>query len=400
MKIDSVEFFYAAMPEVTLAADGSQDALLVRVTSGEYVGWGECEASPLVSIAAFVTPRSHGVCQPVAASVLGETLDGPEDIARIAALVERNSMDLLQAAHTFSGIEIALWDLLGHRFEQPVWRLLGYEKSTPKVPYASMLFGETPEQTMQHVSAAMIAGFRAVKVGWGGFGETTVQSDADHLMAAREALGTDGILLVDAGQIWGSDVEAAALRIPALAEARATWLEEPFLAHAYGEHAQLAARSQGVGIAGGEGAHTTHMATNLIDYGKVSYVQIDTGRIGGIGPAKAVADYAHAHGVTYVNHTFTTHLALSASLQPFAGLADHRICEYPAEPSALARDITSTGLALDENGEISAPDAPGLGLDVALENLGPYLRTVDISVDGTTLYASGTSAGRAVTVDA
>jgi L-alanine-DL-glutamate epimerase-like enolase superfamily enzyme len=400
MKIDSVEFFYAAMPEVTLAADGSQDALLVRVTSGEYVGWGECEASPLVSIAAFVTPRSHGVCQPVAASVLGETLDGPEDIARIAALVERNSMDLLQAAHTFSGIEIALWDLLGHRFEQPVWKLLGYEKSSPKVPYASMLFGDTPEQTMQHVSAAMTAGFRAVKVGWGGFGETTVQSDADHLMAAREALGADGILLVDAGQIWGSDVDAAALRIPALAEARATWLEEPFLAHAYGEHAQLAARSQGVGIAGGEGAHTTHMATNLIEYGKVSYVQIDTGRIGGIGPAKAVADYAHARGVTYVNHTFTTHLALSASLQPFAGLTDHRICEYPAEPSALARDITRTSLTLDENGEISAPDAPGLGLDVALEKLGPYLRTVDISVDGTTLYASGTSAGRAVTVDA
>lgn len=400
MKIDSVEFFYAAMPEVTLAADGSQDALLVRVTSGGFVGWGECEASPLVSIAAFITPRSHGVCQPVAASVIGETLDGPEDIARIAELVERNSMDLLQAAHTFSGIEIAMWDLLGHRFEQPVWKLLGYERSAPKVPYASMLFGSTPAETLEHVTAAMIAGFRAVKVGWGGFGESSVQHDADHLMAAREALGADGILLVDAGQIWHSDVEAAASRIPALAEARATWLEEPFLPDAYGEHAQLASRSQGVGIAGGEGAHTVHMATNLIDYGKVSYVQVDTGRIGGIGHAKAVADHAAARGVTYVNHTFTTHLALSASLQPYAGLADHRICEYPVEPSALARDITLSSLTLDHNGEISAPDAPGLGLDVAIEKLGPYLRTVEISVDGTTLYASENSAGRAVTVDA
>ena len=92
MIIDSVDFFYASMPEVTLEADGSQDALLVRVIADGHVGWGECEASPLTSIAAFVTPRSHGVCQPVAASVIGERLDGPGDIHRIARLVGRSKI--------------------------------------------------------------------------------------------------------------------------------------------------------------------------------------------------------------------------------------------------------------------------------------------------------------------
>ena len=111
MRIDAVDFFYLSMPAVTNDGDGSQDALLVRVRAGEHTGWGECEASPLVSIAAFVCPMSHGACRPVAASVLGEFVDGPEDIARIAAAVSYNSMDLLQAAHTFSGVEIALWDL-------------------------------------------------------------------------------------------------------------------------------------------------------------------------------------------------------------------------------------------------------------------------------------------------
>ena len=73
MRVDSVDFFYASMPEVTLEADGSQDALLVRVTGDDgSIGWGECEASPLTSIAAFVTPRSHGVCQPISASVIGQ----------------------------------------------------------------------------------------------------------------------------------------------------------------------------------------------------------------------------------------------------------------------------------------------------------------------------------------
>ena len=142
MKIDSVDFFYFSMPEVTTAADGSQDALVVRVSAGGYVGWGECEAAPLPSIAAFVCPMSHGACRPVSASVLGARLDGPADIASIGAQVARDSMDLLQAQHTLSGIEMALWDILGRRFEQPVWELLGYVRSEPKVPYASLLFGD------------------------------------------------------------------------------------------------------------------------------------------------------------------------------------------------------------------------------------------------------------------
>src|SRR3984893_19466186 len=86
-KIETVDFFYLSMPEVTTEGDGSQDALLVRVAGGGHVGWGECEASPLVSIAAFVCPMSHGVCRPVSASVLGETLVSPADIKRIGARV-------------------------------------------------------------------------------------------------------------------------------------------------------------------------------------------------------------------------------------------------------------------------------------------------------------------------
>src|SRR5690606_2042594 len=98
----------------------------------------------------------------------------------------------------------------------------------------------------------------------------------------------------------------------------------------------LSARTPKVRIAGGEAAHNIHMARHLMDYGKVDFIQIDCGRIGGIGPAKAVADLAAQRGVTYVNHTFTSHLALSASLQPFAGMAGDRICEFPAAPKPLA----------------------------------------------------------------
>jgi L-alanine-DL-glutamate epimerase-like enolase superfamily enzyme len=388
MKIESVDFFYLSMPKVTTEADGSQDALVVRVAGGGHVGWGECEAAPLPSIAAFVCPMSHGVCRPVQDSVLGQTLDGPADIARMAALVEYDSMDLLQAAHTFSGVEMAMWDLLGRARGEPVWRLLGYKASHGKVPYASQLFGDTPQETLELGRKARAGGFRAVKYGWGPIGRGTPAEDADHFAAAREGIGSDGILLVDVGQIFGEDVERALARLPALEKAGATWLEEPFHASALDAYGALAARSPRVKLAGGEGAHNVFMARHLIDYGKIGYVQIDCGRIGGIGPAKAIADYAAARGVTYVNHTFTSHLALSASLQPYAGLEGDKICEYPVAPKSLAVDLTENHLKPDANGEVYAPDAPGLGMTVSPAALRQYRVDVEIRVGGKTLYAT------------
>jgi L-alanine-DL-glutamate epimerase-like enolase superfamily enzyme len=386
MRIESVDFFYLSMPLVTTEADGSQDALLVRVRAGGFEGFGECEAAPLPSIAAFVCPLSHGACQPVSASVLGQRLDGPADIERIAALVAYQSMDLLQAAHTWSGVEMALWDLLGQARAQPVWQMLGYRHSHAKTPYFSVLFGDTPAQTLERARQARASGFRAAKFGWGPIGQASAAIDREHFMAAREGLQADGVLLVDVGQIFARDVERAAERLPALQQAGALWLEEPFQASAYDSYRALSERSGSVRLAGGEGAHNLDMAVHLIDYGAVGYVQIDCGRIGGIGPAKAVADHAQARGVTYVNHTFTSHLALSASLQPYAGLAEHVICEYPGSPKPLALAITGSHLLRDAHGQIAAPDAPGLGMRVDVAALAPYVVDTEIRVKGQLLY--------------
>jgi L-alanine-DL-glutamate epimerase-like enolase superfamily enzyme len=388
MRIEAVDFFYLAMPEITTEADGSQDALLVRVAAGGHIGWGECEASPLVSVAGFVCPMSHGVCRPVSASVLGERLDGPADISRIAARVAYDSMDLLQAPHTFSGVEMALWDVLGKIRQEPVWRLLGYHRSCKKLPYASQLFGDTPQATFQAARDATEAGFAAVKFGWGPIGRADARADADHFVAARDGLGPDAVLLVDVGQIWGEDVDAAAARLPALEVARATWLEEPFHTAALSAYGRLSRHTSTVKLAGGEGAHNVFMARHLMEYGAVGFIQIDCGRIGGIGPAKLVADEAVGRGITFVNHTFTSHLALSASLQPFAGLADHRLCEYPFAPKKLAAEMTANHLARDAAGEVAAPDAPGLGIAIDIEASRRYLREVEISVDGRVLYST------------
>jgi L-alanine-DL-glutamate epimerase-like enolase superfamily enzyme len=386
MKIESVDLFYLAMPEVRNVGDGSQDALLVRVRAGGLEGWGECEAAPLPSIAAFCCPMSHSACKPVGASVLGETVETPADIERIGNAVRANSLDLLQASHTYSGIDIALWDLLGRKRGQPVHALLGYRRSCAKTPYASVLFGDYPQETLAKGQQARRDGFRAAKFGWGPFGRTTPEADRDQLAAAREGIGRDGVLLVDAGTVWDGDLERASERVAALQNFGALWLEEPFVSGAFAAYRALAEKCGAVKLAGGEGCHDFHMASHMIEHCGLGFIQIDTGRIGGISPAKKVADLAQARGLRYVNHTFTSNLALSASLQPYAGLADHDLCEYPVELSPLAAELTVNRIARDGDGRVSAPAAPGLGVEVNLTTVRRYLQEVEIRVGGRTLY--------------
>ena len=387
-KIDDVEFFYLKIPEVLNIADGSQDALLVRVSAGGYSGWGECEAAPLVSIASWICPMSHSVCKPLKASVLGQPLETVEDILRIHELVSYNSMDLLQADHTLSGIDMALWDLLGRKLGEPIYRLLGYDRAFPKVAYASQLFGDDPQTTLSKARQVREDGFAAAKFGWGPFGRA-VEQDEQHVRAAREGLGEDGILLVDAGTAWGDDLEEARSRLPVLESCGVLWLEEPFVSGALGAYHALASLANKVRLAGGEACHNFHQAKHMIDFAGLGYIQIDAGRIGGITSAKQVADYAKKKGVAFVNHSFTTHLALSASIQPFAGIEKDYLCEYPAAPSSLGRQLTQIKLLPDGDGRIRLPDSPGLGIVPDPEAIETYLVDVEIKVAGQSVYRSG-----------
>lgn len=386
MKIDSVDFYYFSMPEVLEIGDGSQDALLVRVEAGGHVGWGECETSPLTSIASAVTPMSHSACQPVLASVLGERLDSVADIARIGERVRAKSFDLLQMDHTLSGIDIALWDLMGKKLEEPAWRLVGYDRAYRKQPYASMLFGDHPADTFEKIRTVCAQGFSAVKLGWGAFGQATVESDAAHVEAAREAMGPEGTLLIDAGTVFAEDVERAGERLAALSAAGVHWFEEPFHNFALGAYSQLAKMSPAVALAGGEGSHNTHQALQMMEQAGVQFIQVDTGRIGGISAAKIVADHAVKLGVIYVNHTFTSSLALAASLVPYAGLRDHILCEYPMELKSLAQEVAGNPFPLDSDGFIQLSEKPGLGVEVQLDRLEKYLVDVEIKVGGKVLY--------------
>ncbi len=394
MKIEAIDLFYVALPEITRTADGSQDSLVVRIrTDNGLEGWGECDASPLISMAAYVMPMSHSNVININEALIGETLDSPEDVIRLRNKAGEYGLDIQQLDHAVAGADIAMWDVLGKHLAEPVWKLIGHEASYRKLPYASVLFGDDPAETRKIADSIVGRDFRAAKFGWGPMGRGSLEDDIALVQAARDGLGFDAKLMVDAGVIWGDNVDAAYKRAVAFADLGVTWLEEPLRTEEVGAYKALSdrVRENGVkiGIAGGEGADFYRAADDMMTNAGLDFVQIDVGRIGGITESKRVADRAHELGIQYVNHTFKSHLSVASAIHVFAGYEEFDLTEYPVGESPLILGLTApTGVFRDSNGLIAAPDTPGLGVEVNLDTLRQYQRQVKIEVDGEVLFES------------
>ena len=392
MKIIAVDPFYLQMPHITDAADGTQDTLLIRIrTNAGIEGWGECDASPLVSIVVYCCPMSHGNIINIRTSLIGETLDDPDDVLRLSDKVLRNGLDIQQIQHAFSGAEIALWDIIGKRFDKPIYRLLAEMSETPstpypKLPYASVLFGESPDATYHIAAGLREQGYRAAKFGWGPIGKFGEDNDIALVRAVREGMRSNAQIMIDAGVAWGTDYETAYQRAEAFAQFSPTWLEEPLAPNAIDAYNSLTQKNPSVPIAAGEGSNSYRMAEDLIVNGKVQYVQIDAGRIGGIMPSFQVRQLAERHGVQYVNHTFKSHLSLAAALHAFATNPDYKLLEYPAAGSELSQWIVKHPFQVDPDGMVRVKDLPGLGVEVDTDAIYPYLTPVRIKIGNDTVF--------------
>ena len=210
MRIEAVDFFYLAMPEVTDEADGSQDALLVRVAArracrlGRMRGARRCPRSPPSSARCRTAcaGRSATRCsgEPLRRSRRHRAHRGGRSPTtawtccrpRTPGRASRWRCGTCSAGARRAGVEAA--------------RLRG--ERTRRSPYASVLFGDTPQETLSARArcARRRLSRRQVRLG-PDRARRRARHDAEHFAAAREGLGPDGILLVDAGQIFGDDVE-------------------------------------------------------------------------------------------------------------------------------------------------------------------------------------------------
>lgn len=264
--------------------------------------------------------------------------------------------------HAISGVDIALWDLLGKATGQPVGRLLGGRHRERVRPYASLLMRE-PGALADELLALKARGFRAFKIGWGPFGRVSHALDEAIVRAAREAVGPDCRLMVDAGGSdahWGSRYKWAIRAAHMLAAYDVDWFEEPLHPDALDEYALLR-RAAPLPIAGGEVLTRRQAFLPWLRAGALDIVQPDVTKVGGISEERRIAYMAEEHGARFIPHGWNTAVGLAADLQLASAFADTDLVEY-CTGSPYIDDLAAGGWALDADGMLPIPAGPGLGL--------------------------------------
>ena len=276
--------------------------------------------------------------------------------------------------HTISGIDIALWDLLGKATGQPVGRLLGGRYRDRVKPYASLLM-EEPAPLTEHLLRLEEKGFRAFKMGWGPFGRHSSAMDEAIVRAARAAVGPDVLLMVDAGgsdAFWGQGYKWALRTAQMLASYDVAWFEEPLRPDALQDYALLR-QAAPVPIAGGEVLTRRQSFQPWLEARAFDIVQPDVTKVGGITESRRIAWMAQDHGVRFIPHGWNTAVGLAADLQLASALPDTDLVEY-ITGSPYVDEIAAGGWTLDKDGMLSIPDTPGLGVALDPDAVSRYTR--------------------------
>lgn len=269
--------------------------------------------------------------------------------------------------HTISGIDIALWDILGKATGQPVSRLLGGRYRGKVWPYASLLMQE-PGPLTDHLQRVQAKGFQAFKIGWGPFGRKNDRVDEQIVRAAREAIGPEALLMVDAGAsdaFWPQGYKWAARTARMLNEYGVYWFEEPLTPDSLADYKKLRVTSP-VAIAGGEVLTRRQSFIPWISGGAFDIVQPDVTKVGGISEERRIAWMAEENGVRFIPHGWNTALGLAADLQLAAACRDTDMVEY-LTGSPFIDDLVESKWRLDRDGYLAIPEGPGLGISLDLD---------------------------------
>lgn len=319
------------------------EILLVRVeTDDGLVGWGE----------AF----GHAAIPATKAAL--DSIVAPLVVGRDAGDINALTRQVLHGVHllgrngpfvyAFSGVEIALWDLLGKRAGQPLWRLLGGSAPAPLDAYASLLsYGGDLELVARNTAEARARGYRHIKLH-----ELTREA-----VLAAKAAAPDAAVMLDVNCAWTPPVARG--KAAAMAGEGLLWLEEPVWPPE--DTAGLASlRRYGIPLSAGENTAGLFGFRALIEAGAIDVAQPSVTKVGGIGEMKRVIALAQAHGVEVVPHSPYFGPGFVATLHLAAALIERPIIEVlwldmeanPFDPWVRA-----------EGGKVAVPSAPGLGCD-------------------------------------
>ncbi|HLH32760.1 MAG TPA: mandelate racemase/muconate lactonizing enzyme family protein [Terriglobia bacterium] len=380
MKITKIEVLVLKSPGLYNRPAGSEEPLgptymgLVRVsTDAGITGYSDMETSAPVAKAAVEAPSwsepGMECFEGLASLIIGENPLEPE---RLWYKMYRGSIYygrrgvVIQA---ISAIDIALWDIMGKFYGQPVSILLGARWCERVRAYASTLFRPTPEAMAEAARRYIGEGFTAIKFGWGVFGQDP-QRDIELVASAREAMGSSRDLLIDTGWFVERTPKQAIQVVKSLEPYRPFFIEEILHPEDYDGYRQVA-ESVSVPIACGEQEATEWGFHELITRAKVDIVQPDLTRCGGFTVGRKIVHMAERANVLVIPHSWSSDLLTAASLHLNAFQRRPGLIEFNTSQGPLSRELVNDPLQL-EDGYLRVPDGPGLGVEVNEKTIEKY----------------------------
>lgn len=340
----------------------TKGALVLEIRTDEGItGWGDCYGPAAVSRSIV-----ESLLKP---SVIGKD---PFDVEVIWEALYNKVKDYGLTGMTIaaiSGVDIALWDIIGKACNKPIHKLIGGAFRTKLDAYATGLYFKDMKRLMEEAVAEARGyadqGFRAIKMK---IGLGSIRKDIERVAAVRDAIGPDIHLMVDANHCY--NVPQAINIGRELEKLDVLWFEEPISPEDLDGYVEVS-RSLDMAIAGGENEFTKFSFREILDRRAMDIVQPDVCAAGGITECKKIAALAQARAVQCVPHAWGTAIGLAATMHFLASLPDTPPCLFPISPmleyeqtfNPFRDELTSAKLT-HTRGYVDVPDGPGLGIEV------------------------------------
>ena len=271
--------------------------------------------------------------------------------------------------HFISGIDIALWDIFGKVTNQPISRLLGGRYREKVKAYGSLLMTD-PKDLPPRLEDAVGRGIKAIKMGWGPFGRISAAHVEAIIKTARETVGPDIELMVDAGgsdRYWPHGYKWALATAKMLKNYDIVWFEEALRPDDLQGFIKLTENAP-LPITSCEVITRRQAFMPWIEQRAVDYIQPDVTKVGGISEEYRIAMHAYDHSILFVPHGWNTAVGLAADLQLVAAVPTARWVEY-ITPAPYIEDLVIQPFNLDEKGFLSIPENAGLGIEWNTEGI-------------------------------